>query len=149
RGCEPRTQLVLATVETAAAGRVPPAIATLMRGVTTPMTANALKHSAVALALGLIVGGAAVALTRPAPVQPPPPPPAPAKAEAGPAEVRATGAQRATRLGRDAHAQAAALDKLPRLDYQVRYRWAVVDSMRAVNEVTPERLRAAVTAPVR
>src|SRR5262249_14788942 len=46
-------------------------------------------------------------------------------------------------------AQAAALDKLPRLDYQVRYRWAVVDSMRAVNEVTPERLRAAVTAPVR
>src|SRR5207245_2398268 len=77
-----------------------------------------------------------------------PPPSAPAKADAGPAEVRDTGDQRATRLGRDAHARAAALEKLPRLDYQVRYRYAVVDSMRAVNDVTPDRLRAALTAPV-
>src|SRR5262249_5477753 len=55
---------------------------------------------------------------------------------------------RATRLGLAAHAQAAAIDKLQRFDYQVRTRYAKVDSMRAVTDITPERLRTALTAPV-
>ena len=38
---------------------------------------------------------------------------------------------RARRLALQAHAQAAAISKLPRFDYQARYRHGIVDSMRA------------------
>lgn len=59
-----------------------------------------------------------------------------------------TADQRATRLARAAHTQAAAIDQLPRFDYQVRCRRGVVDAMRAIDPVTFEGLRAALTAPV-
>jgi RNA polymerase sigma factor (sigma-70 family) len=58
-----------------------------------------------------------------------------------------TGDQRATRLARDAHARAAAIDKLPRFSYQVRSRHGIVDSLRAVDP-TLEILRKGLTDPV-
>src|SRR5262249_20920962 len=59
-----------------------------------------------------------------------------------------TSDQRAKRLALRVHAQAAAIDKLPRFSYRVRYRHGVVDSMRAV-DVSLDRLKQALTAPVR
>jgi thiol-disulfide isomerase/thioredoxin len=104
--------------------------------------------AAVLIGFGLVAAGVAALAHRAADEPAPPRPENPAKTDAGRAEVPDTGDQRATRLGRAAHAQAAALEKLPRFDYQVRYRYAVVDSMRAVNDVTLDRLSAALTAPV-
>ena len=51
------------------------------------------------------------------------------------------------RLALAAHAQAAALDKLPRFAYQARFRHGIVDSMRAI-DVSVDQLRRALTAPV-
>ncbi len=53
----------------------------------------------------------------------------------------------ATRLALRVHAQAAAIDKLPRFSYRARTRHGIVDSMRAVN-VSIDRLKEALTAPV-
>jgi thiol-disulfide isomerase/thioredoxin len=63
-------------------------------------------------------------------------------------DVADTGDQRATRLARAAHAEAAGIDQLPRFDYQIRCRRGVIDAMRAVDRVTIEGLRAGLTAPV-
>jgi hypothetical protein len=41
--------------------------------------------------------------------------------------------ERAARLARAAHSKADAFAKLPRLDYQVQYRYGVVDTLRAVD----------------
>ncbi len=49
----------------------------------------------------------------------------------------------ATRIGTKAHADAAALQKLPRFDYQARQRWGQVDGLTAVDKVAlPEMLHA-------
>ena len=69
--------------------------------------------------------------------------------DSGPARTPRPGADdpRATRLARLAHAQAAAIDALPRFSYRVRYRHGIVDSMRAV-DVSVDLLKQALTAPV-
>jgi RNA polymerase sigma factor (sigma-70 family) len=103
--------------------------------------------AAVTVAVGVAAAGAVALKDRPGDPTPPRPE-APAKATAPLPDGPDTGDRRAARLGRTALAQAAAIDTLPRLDYQARYRWAVVDSMRAVAEVTPDRLHSALTAPV-
>lgn len=59
----------------------------------------------------------------------------------------AAGDPQATRLALSAHAQAAAIDKLPRFQYQAQYRHGEVDSMRSI-DVTVDRLTQALTAPV-
>lgn len=41
--------------------------------------------------------------------------------------------EKATRLARAAHAQAAAIEKLPRFSFEARYRYGVVDSLRAAD----------------
>ena len=56
-------------------------------------------------------------------------------------------ANESQRLALGIHAQAAAMDKLPRFSYRVRYRHGIVDSMRAV-DVSFDRLKEALTAPV-
>jgi len=49
----------------------------------------------------------------------------------------------AARIGLKAHADAAALQKLPRFDYQARHRWGYVEGLRAVDKVAlPELLQA-------
>ena len=53
----------------------------------------------------------------------------------------------ATQLALQAHAQAAAFDKLPRFSYWVRTRHGIVNSMRAV-DASPETLKQALTAEV-
>jgi RNA polymerase sigma factor (sigma-70 family) len=103
--------------------------------------------AAVTVAVGVAVAGAVALKNRPGDPTPPRPE-TPAKAAAPRPDGPDTGDQRATRLGQAVHAQAAAIDKLPRLDYQVRCRYAVVDSMRAVTDITLDRLRSAMTAPV-
>jgi RNA polymerase sigma factor (sigma-70 family) len=103
--------------------------------------------AAVTVAVGVATAGAVALKDRPG--EPTPPrPEAPAKATAPRPDGPDTGDRRAARLGRAALAQAAAVEKLPRLLYQVRCRWAVVDSMRAVADVTPDRLHSALTDPV-
>jgi thiol-disulfide isomerase/thioredoxin len=99
--------------------------------------------AAVTVAVGVAAGAVALANRPGNPASPHPQTPATPRADAP-----ETADQRAARLGRAVHAQAAAIDKLPRLDYQVRCRYAVIDSMRAVADITPDRLRSALTAPV-
>jgi thiol-disulfide isomerase/thioredoxin len=101
-----------------------------------------------ALLLGLaLLGAGTMALTQQAPAAKPAPPPPKPDANLAKAPEPETADQRATRLARRAHAQAAAIDKLPRFSYQVRYRHGIVDSMRAI-DVSLDRLSQALTAPV-
>src|SRR5262249_54938988 len=103
--------------------------------------------AAVLVGCGLVAAGA-LALTRPAADRPPPPRSEnPPTAGGGRAEEPDTGDRRATRLGLAAHAQAAAIDKLPRFDYQVRCRWVDVPIPRAVEVPLETRIKV-LTAPV-
>ena len=52
-----------------------------------------------------------------------------------------SGDERATRLARAAHAQAATIEKLPRLSYRGRYRHGVVDSMRFLDDVPLDKFK--------
>lgn len=54
----------------------------------------------------------------------------------------------AARLGMAAHAQATAIDQLPRFNYRTRHRHGVVDSLRAV-EASADKLAQGLAAPVR
>ncbi len=141
--------LVSVTVRAARPGApgqaaVPSGVASLAEGVLKAMSRTKLTLTA-ALLLGftLVVAGATALALRPAGA-PSPPQKAPPGSGAGRAEAPD---REATRLALRAHAQAAAIDKLPRFTYRVRYRHGVVDSMRAI-DVTPDRLRQGLTAPV-
>lgn len=59
-----------------------------------------------------------------------------------------TADERASRLGRAVHVEAAAIGKLPRFSYQTRYRYGVVDNLRAV-DASLENMRQALSGPVR
>jgi hypothetical protein len=78
--------------------------------------------------------------------RPPQKPEAPSVDTARPAKAADSG--RAARLVLAAHADAARLGQLARFDYQIRCRHAVVDSMRAVAGISPDRLLSALTGPV-
>jgi RNA polymerase sigma factor (sigma-70 family) len=123
---------------------VGPRVVPLTQAMTRTLTMTNLKILTLAVLTFALAGAGLFALHRAAD---------PPRVEAKPADERPPEQaqdkdERATRLAMAAHAQAAAIDKLPRFDYQIRTRYAKVDSMRAVTDITPERLRSAMTAPV-
>lgn len=62
--------------------------------------------------------------------------------------VPQSGDPAAARIGLKAHADAAALQKLPRFDYQARSRWGVIDALRAENKVGLAELTMALDGEV-
>ena len=67
---------------------------------------------------------------------------------AAPTATGETDDERAAGLARAAHSKADAFAKLPRLDYQVQYRYGVVDTLRTV-DATLETMGRALIEPVR
>jgi len=163
-----RTALAVANHATTA-GVVSTAVAELTRGVLRAMFFHKLRMvvSAVTACLALVTGAGVAAWQ----VATPPAQGEPRGQEAGqrakvvkagtdtarssakerddpsPARKDILNATETLRLALGAHAQAAAIDNLPRFSYQVRYRHGIVDSMRAI-DLSLDRLRQALTAPV-
>jgi RNA polymerase sigma factor (sigma-70 family) len=144
-GTTAQAAMLLACGQPIPSGLVGVRVTALTEATTRTMTMTKLKILTLALLVFAVAGAGLFALQRPAD-----PPKVEAKQvnEKPPDAVAETKDERATRLALAAHAQAAAIDKLPRFDYQIRTRYAIVDSMRAVTDITPERLRSAMTAPV-
>jgi thiol-disulfide isomerase/thioredoxin/predicted DNA-binding protein (UPF0251 family) len=128
----------LGVLVTAGEAAVPPAVGALLtRGGRTVFPLTLWKLAAGLLALG----GAAVALGTGGP-KPPADPPAP------PDKPAAVDLADAERIGLKAHADAAALQKLPSFEYRCRTRWGFVEAMRAEDRCSlPELLRAQ-TGPI-
>jgi len=130
-------------------GAVSASVAALTHGVLKAMVRTKLKTTAI-LVLGctlvaMVAGALAhqVLADKPSATEQDKKPDLP-QAEAPKAD---NGEQRATRLAQAAHAQAAAIDKLPRFSYRVHYRHGIVDSMREV-DVSLDQCQKALTAPV-
>ncbi len=151
------------------AGVVSTAVGELTRGVLKAMVFDKLRMVMVAVTACLaLVTGAGVAAWQ---IATPPAQGEPRRQEAGqqakvvkggtdtahssvterddpsPAQKDILNATETLRLALSAHAQAAAIDKLPRFSYQVRYRHGIVDSMRAIDP-SLDRFRQGLTAPV-
>jgi RNA polymerase sigma factor (sigma-70 family) len=143
----------------AAAGIIPEKVAALTRGVLKAMLLTRVKTAAIIfLAVGLLGTGIRVASPWCVPQRPdeksdpeihPGLIASAPKAELPPPgeAMQETGDERATRLALRVHADAAAIEKLPRFSYQVKYRHGIVDSMRAVDG-SLEQLKEGLTAPV-
>jgi RNA polymerase sigma factor (sigma-70 family) len=132
-----------------AAGAVSASAAALANGTLRAMVRAKLRVlAAVLIGLGLVGGGL---LAHRASAEPPaaaqPPKPTPPTADRTDAPKAEPADRRATRVALAAHDRAAAVGRLPRLDYQVRYRHGVVDSMRAV-DASVESLTRGLTDPV-
>jgi RNA polymerase sigma factor (sigma-70 family) len=126
--------------ETLPATLVPAHVVSLTKGSLQTMIRTKLKHLLLIVAvcvLGLAAGLWQIVATA---QQEPLPRRDPAGADSGD--------ERAARLGQDAHAQAAAIGKLPRLSYQTRYRYGVVDALRAT-DASLETFHQALAGPVR